>query len=66
MKKILVFIFILAILLSGCGISIVSNNFPDSPGERAYKNKVMRWSAAGALLFLLSGAAHQAGKGISQ
>ena len=66
MKKILVFIFIIAVLLSGCGISIASNNSPDSPGERAYKNKVMRWSSAGALLFLLSGAAHQAGKRISQ
>ena len=66
MKKNLVFIFIIAVLLSGCGISIVSNKFPDSQGERAYKNKVMCLSAAGALLFLLSGAAHQAGKSISQ
>ena len=66
MKKILVFIFIIAVLPSGCGISIVNNNYSDSPGERAYKNKVMRWSSAGALLFLLSGAAHQAGKRISQ
>ena len=66
MKKILSVVLITAMLPSGCGISMVDNSFPESPGERAYKTKVMRWSATGALLFLLSGAASQGGRDLLQ
>ena len=61
MRQTLIPILTATFLLSGCGVSMLSNNAPQTPGEIAYKTKVIRWSTAGVLLFVLSGAASQGG-----
>ena len=66
MKKTFFAILTVTVLLSGCGISMVSNSFPESKGEKAYTAKIVRWSAAGAILFLLSGAAANGGEKLFQ